>query len=161
MNSLVSRGTSVTVGVVLALAAAGCSDGGSDQTNVVVAEFDGVVVSADVPDRITQTDTRLLTFTAENRSNSFATVWIAFAVDGLDPGCEIVNVGNWSDLEDQADGSERFPQTRLQPGESSRGALNTLVSSDCIGTSIDVVMVTGSPDPNGEFVSDRTSVEIG
>ena len=151
----------VAVGAGLALTVVGCTDGDSDQVSVIVAEFDGVVVSADVPGRITQTDTRLLTFTAENRSNSFATVWVDFAVDGRDPGCEIVNVEDWSDLVDRADGAERFPQRRLQPGESSRGSLNTLVSADCIGTSIDVVMVTGSPDPNGDFVSGRTTVEIG
>ncbi|NNF54243.1 MAG: hypothetical protein HKN03_07355 [Acidimicrobiales bacterium] len=159
MTELVRRCISVTVGGVLALAAIGCSDEDGNQTTVMVTEFNEVMVSADVPSRVTGTDTRLLTFTVENRSETFATVWIDFAVDGLDPGCEIENVSNWSDLEDRA-GAERFPQTRLQPGQSSRGALNTLVSPDCIGTTIDVVMVTGSPDPNGEFLSERTSVEI-
>lgn len=92
VHELMIRCASVAVGAGLALTVVGCTDSDSDQAHVMVAEFDGVVVSADVPGRITQTDARLLTFTAENRSNSFATVWIAFAVDDLDPGCEIVNV---------------------------------------------------------------------
>lgn len=161
MRALVSRRIGITLGASWALAVVGCSTGGSDQAHVIVAEFDGVVVSAEVPGRITGTDSRLLSFTAENRSAALATVWIAFAVDGLGPGCEIANVENWSDLEDQASNADRFPTYRLQPGESSRGALNSLVNPDCIGTRVDVVMMTGSPDPNGEFVSARTTVEIG
>ena len=151
----------MAVGACLALTVIGCTDDNGDKVSVMVTEYDGVVVSADVPGRITQTNTRLLSFTAENRSDSFATVWIAFAVDGRDPGCEIVNLEDWSDLVNRASAAERFPQTRLQPGQSSRGALNPLVSADCIGTSIDLVMVTSSAEPNGEFVSGRTSVEIG
>lgn len=149
--------------VAMTLLFAGCGDAGADGNQSVVVEFEDVVVTGDVPSRVTEPDTRLVTFTAENLSTDQVQVWIEVAVDGIDLGCEIANVQNWSAVEAQANDpmSERFPLYRLRPGESIKAATSTVVSSDCLGGSLEVVIVVGSADPSGAFASSRGSVAIG
>ncbi len=149
--------------MAIALLFAGCVNADEAVGQAMTIEFKGVVVTAEVPSRITNPDTGLVTFSVENPSTDQVQVWVEVAVDGLDPGCEIANAQNWSDVEAQANDAEsdRFPLYRLRPGETLKGASSTVVSPDCLGGSLEVVILVGSADPSGDYETGRLTVEVG